>query len=274
VSVADIFILLGTGAVAGFAGGMLGLGGAFIMTPLQYLVYTNMGLSTDVAIKTAFGTSLLVVLTTAISAAWRHNREQAVEWRVAVIMGVCSLIFALIGATLATHIPGTALKITFGVIALASSIRIFFATRERVEAEPGNRPLLWAIWAIPVGLFSGLLGVGGGTILVPILVIILKFKMHHAVANSLAIMIFASVGGIIGYIINGIGVADRLSYSIGYINLTSWVLLAVPAAIMAQVGAATTHRIPRRLLMYIFVVVLLYIGVRMIGVFEWLGWPL
>jgi uncharacterized membrane protein YfcA len=274
VSVADIFILLGTGAVAGFAGGMLGLGGAFLMTPLQYLVYTNMGLSTDVAIKTAFGTSLLVVLSTAISAAWRHHREQAVEWRVAVIMGVCSLIFALVGATLATHISGAALKITFGVIALVSSVRIFFATRERVDTEPGNRPLLWAVWAIPVGLFSGLLGVGGGTILVPILVIILKFKMHHAVANSLAIMIFASIGGIVGYIINGIGVADRLSYSIGYINLTSWVLLAVPAAILAQVGAAATHRMPRKLLMYIFVVVLLYIGIRMVGVFEWLGWPL
>ncbi|MBN1693522.1 MAG: sulfite exporter TauE/SafE family protein [Dehalococcoidales bacterium] len=274
MSAADIFILLGTGAVAGFAGGMLGLGGAFLMTPLQYLVYTNMGLSTDVAIKTAFGTSLLVVLSTAISAAWRHHREQAVEWRVAVIMGVCSLVFALVGATLATHISGTALKITFGVIALVSGVRIFFATRERVETEPGNRPLLWAIWAIPVGLFSGLLGVGGGTILVPILVVILKFKMHHAVANSLAIMIFASIGGIIGYIINGIGVVDRLSYSIGYINLTSWVLLAVPAAVMAQVGAAVTYKMPRKLLMYIFVVVLLYVGVRMIGVFEWLGWPL
>ena len=274
MSVADIFILLGTGAVAGFAGGMLGLGGAFIMTPLQYLVYTNMGLSTDVAIKTAFGTSLLVVLSTAISAAWRHHREQAVEWRVAFIMGVCGLIFALVGATLATHISGTALKITFGVIALASSVRIFIATRERIEAEPGNRPLLWAIWAIPVGLFSGLLGVGGGILLIPILVIILKFKMHHAVANSLAIMIFTSIGGVIGYIINGIGVADRLSCSVGYVNLTSWILLAVPAAVLAQVGAAATHRMPRKLLMYIFVVVLLYVGVRMIGVFEWLGWPL
>ena len=274
MSVADIFILLGTGAVAGFAGGMLGLGGAFIMTPLQYLVYTNMGLSTEVAIKTAFGTSLLVVLSTAVSAAWRHHRERAIEWRVAVIMGVCALIFSLIGATLASHIPGTALKITFGVIAIISSVRIFIAIHERVEAEPGNRPFLWAAWSIPVGLFSGLLGVGGGVLLIPILVIILKFRMHHAVANSLAIMIFASIGGIIGYIINGIGVADRLSYSIGYINFTSWILLAIPAAILAQIGAAATHKIPRKLLMYVFIIVLLYIGLRMIGVFEWLGWPL
>jgi len=274
VSALNIFILVITGTVAGFAGGMLGLGGAFIMTPFQYLVYTNMGYSPDIAIKTAFGTSLLVVLTTAISAAWRHHREQAVEWRVAIIMGGCALVFAFGGATLAAHIPGNALKITFGVIAIISCIRMFMATREQIDAEPGNRPLLWAVWAIPIGLFSGLLGVGGGVILIPVLVIILKFKMHHAVANSLAIMIFMSLGGIAGYIINGIGVADRMSYSLGYVNLTSWVMLAIPGAIMAQVGAATAHRLPRKVLTYIFIVVLFYIGLRMIGVFEWLGWPL
>ncbi len=274
MSVADIFILLGTGAVAGFAGGMMGLGGAFIMTPLQYLVYTNMGVAADVAIKTAFGTSLLVVLTTAISAAWRHHREQAVTWRLAFIMGGCGLAFALIGATLAAHVPGSALKITFGVIAIVSCVRMFFNTREKEAAEPEKRPWIWALWGIPVGLFSGMLGVGGGVLLMPILVIALRLKIHQAVANSLAVMVFSSIGGIIGYIISGINAAETLSYSVGYINLTSWVLLAVPAAVLAQIGAATSHRIPRKMLMYIFVVVIFYIGLRMIGVFEWLGWPL
>ena len=57
-----IVILLATGIVAGFAGGMLGLGGAFIMTPIQFIVYSEMGLSTDLAIKTAFATSLMALL--------------------------------------------------------------------------------------------------------------------------------------------------------------------------------------------------------------------
>ena len=274
MSAVDIVILLATGAVAGFAGGMLGLGGAFIMTPLQYLVYTNMGFSPDVAIKTAFGTSLLVVLTTAISGAWRHHRERVVNWRVALFMGGCGFIFGLVGATLSSYIPGNALKITFGVIAIASCVRMFLTTREKEAAEPEERPWVWALWGIPVGLFSGLLGVGGGVLLMPILVVALRFKIRQAIGNSLAVMIFTSIGGIIGYIINGINATDTVSYSLGYINFIGWVLLAVPAAIMAQVGAAVAHRIPRTLLTYIFVVLLLYIGLRMIGVFEWLGWPL
>ncbi len=274
MSAANIVILLATGAVAGFAGGMLGLGGAFIMTPLQYMVYTNMGISPDIAIKTAFGTSLLVVLTTAISGAIRHNRERAVNWRVAMTMGGTGLVFGLGGALLSAHVPGATLKIVFGVIAIGSCVRMFFTTREKENTEPEKRPWVWALWGIPVGLFSGMLGVGGGVLLMPILVIALRFKIRQAVANSLAVMIFGSIGGIIGYIIGGISAADRMSYSVGYINVTSWILLAVPSAIMAQLGAMVAHRVPNRLLTYIFVVILFYIGLHMIGVFEWLGWPL
>jgi hypothetical protein len=151
---------------------------------------------------------------------------------------------------------------------------MIIATNERTESEPVNNPWIWVAWAIPVGLLSGLLGVGGGVIMIPILVLALKFKMHNAVANSLAIMIFSSIGGIIGYIVNGIGVADRLSYSLGYINLPSWLLLAIPSAVMAQVGAVVAHKIPRKPLMFIFIVIMLYMGLRMIGVFQWLGWPI
>lgn len=270
----DIVILLATGAVAGFAGGMLGLGGAFIMTPLQYLVYTNMGVTPDVAVKTAFGTSLLAILTTAISGAFRHHHERAVDWQVAVVMGGTGFVFALGGATLAAHVPAIPLKIAFGILGIASSIRMLFTTRERSEAATEKRRWVWALWAVPVGFACGLLGIGGGVLMIPILVIILKFKIRQAIGNSLAIMIFTSIGGIIGYIINGINAADSMAYSLGYINLTSWVLLAVPAAIMAQVGAMTSHRIRGNLLIYIFVAVIFYVGLRMTGLFEWLGWPL
>jgi uncharacterized membrane protein YfcA len=269
-----IIILLATGAVAGFAAGMLGLGGAFIMTPIQYMVYIDMGMATDIAVKMSFGTSLLVVLTTAISGAWRHHHERAVVWRMAVIMGMCGLVFALGGATIAAHVPGSPLKIAFGVLAILSGVRMFFTTRERIKEQPINNIWLWIVWAIPVGLLVGTLGVGGGVLMIPILVVALRLKMHNAVANSLAIMIFSSIGGIIGYIINGLGVADRLSSSLGYIHLPSWLLLAVPAAIMAQVGAILSHRMRGKLLMYIFIIVLLYMGLRMIGVYEWLNWPI
>jgi uncharacterized membrane protein YfcA len=274
MTIENIIILLAGGVVAGFVGGLIGLGGAFLMTPVQFFVYTSMGLPEDIAILTAFGTSLLVVLSTAISGAWRHHQKKAVMWWLAIVMGVTGLFFSLAGSTLATHVPGSILKIIFGAVAIIACLRMLIATRESEAAEPVSNPWVWAAWAIPVGFLSGLLGVGGGVIMVPILVLALKFKMHQAVANSLAIMIFSSIGGIIGYIVNGIGVENRLSYSVGYINLPSWLLLAIPGAIMAQVGAVVAHRMPRKPLIYVFTFIILYVGLRMIGVFEWLGWPI
>jgi len=274
MAITHIITLVVAGIGSGFAGGLLGLGGAFIMTPVQYIVFTDMGIPPDMAIKLAFGTSLMVVLPTAISGAWRHHRRGAVYWRTAVIMGCCSLLAAFGGATLATHLPGAALRIAFGGVVLAGGIRMLVSGPLQVEEEFRDNPWLWVAWAIPIGLVTGLLGIGGGILAVPILVLALKFRMHDAVATSLAVMIFSSVGGVIGYIINGLGVANLPDYSIGYINLPAWFLLAVTSIGMVQVGAIATHRLPAKQLRYIFVVVMFYMGLKMLGVFDWLGWPL
>jgi len=274
VTIAHIIILLATGTGVGFASGLLGLGGAFIMTPVQYLIFTNMGLPTDIAIKLAFGTSLLVVLPLAASGAWRHSKKGAVWWRAAFVMGGCGLVFAFGGATLATYLPGTALKIAFGAVILASAIRMLTARTSRTEAEPRDNPWLWVAWAIPIGFIAGILGIGGGILIIPVTVLALKFKMHNAVATSLAIMLFISAGGAVGYLVNGLGVTGLPDCSIGYINLQSWGLLAVTGVGMAQLGAITAHKLPARQLRYIFIAVMLYMGLKMLGVFDWLGWPL
>jgi uncharacterized membrane protein YfcA len=269
-----IVILLATGIAAGFAGGLLGVGGAFIMTPLQYIVYTGMGLPMDLAIRTAFATSLLVILPTALSGAWRHHRQKSVQWQAAIIMGLVSLVVAFGGATLASHLSATALKVAFGVIIILVGIRMLTAREPKYKIEAVASPWLWALWAIPLGFLSGVFGIGGGVVMVPVLVLALRFEIHYAIGTSLAVMIFTSIGGVLGYIVNGLGVPDRLPYSLGYVNLSSWLLLAVPAVFMAQIGAITAHKLPRRPLLYIFVFILFYMGLRTTGVFDWLGWPL
>ncbi|MCD6206843.1 MAG: TSUP family transporter [Methanosarcinales archaeon] len=86
-------------------------------------------------------------------------------------------------------------------------------------------------------------------------------------------MIFTSIGGVIGYIINGFGVEGLPAYSIGYVNLSSWLVLAATSVPMAQVGVLAAHKLPARELKYVFIVVMAYMGLKMIGVFGWLGLP-
>ena len=86
ITEAHVIILLATGLAVGFASGLLGVGGGFIMAPVQYLVFLDAGLDADVAVKLAFGTNLMVIFFTALSGAWRHNRKGVVIWKAAVMM--------------------------------------------------------------------------------------------------------------------------------------------------------------------------------------------
>ncbi len=271
---ADVIVLLVTGIGVGFASGLLGVGGGFIMTPVQYMIFTNMGLPTDMAIRLAFGTTLLVVFPTAVSGAWQHSRKGAVLWRAAIIMGIFGALAAFGGATLATYLPGAALKTAFGAIVLLSSIRMLIAGPRVTEQPPKCSAGRLVARSIPIGILTGILGIGGGILMVPLMVLVLKFKMHNAIATSLAAVTFISLGGVIGYVMNGIHISDLPAYSIGYVNLASWSLLVVGSVGMAQVGAITAHLLPARQLSYLFIAVMLYMGLKMLGVFAWLGWPI
>ena len=173
-----ILALLVTGCVVGFAAGLLGIGGCFIMVPVQYWVYTGMGIDPGIAIKMAFGTNLFVVLPTAISGSLAHHRKGAVWWKASVYLGGCGLIGAVAGSTIASNIPGVVLKIMFGAIILAGGIRMLTAKPPRIDDEPQDNPLVWILWGLPLGLVTGFVGIGGGVVMIPVMTLFLKFTMR------------------------------------------------------------------------------------------------
>lgn len=269
-----IVALLLTGIGVGFASGLLGVGGCFIMIPVQFWVLTSMGIDAKIAILVAFGTNLMVVLPTAISGSYRHSKKEAVLWKPAVIMGVSGALAAILGAFVATLLPGNVLTTVFGIAIVAGAIRMLTAKPPKVEENPPSTTLPYILWGLPLGFACGLIGIGGGVLMIPIMVVALKFNIHKAVGTSTGLMIFTSIGGTLSYIVNGLGVSGLPEYSIGYVNLLQWVLLAAASVPMAQVGASVAHRLPSKQLKYLFIAVMFYMGLKMIGVFSWLGLPI
>ena len=240
------------------------------MVPVSYWIILAMGVSPDIAIRIAFGTSLLVILPTAISGTWRHNKKKAIHWKTALILGSCALVGAVVGATLAAHLPGEILEIGFGGLVLAVALWMVLGLmpklRREVE-EPRENFGLVAACGFPIGMVAGLTGLGGGALIVPVLVLALNFPMHIAIGTSVASIILASLGGIVGYIVNGLEVSGLLPYSIGYVNLPIWLCLAATSIPLAQLGARAAHALPAKQLRYIFIAFMVYAGLRMIGVF-------
>lgn len=270
----QIIALLATGVAVGFASGLLGVGGCFIMVPVQFWVLKTIGVDPTLAIRIAFGTNLLVVLPTAISGARTHNKKGAVIWKAAIAFGISGLIGAFAGGFIASLLPGKILTTGFGIVVILGAIRMLTAKPPQITDEPSDNTLAFIFWGIPLGVVSGIVGIGGGVIMIPIMLYALKFKMHQAVGTSTALMIFTAIGGIFSYIINGWGVPGLPPYSTGYVNWLQWILLAGCSVPMAMVGAKTAHLLPAKQLKYIFIAVMLYIGLKMAGVFTMLHLPL
>ena len=273
-----IIALVVTGIGVGFASGLLGVGGCFIMVPVQYWVYTSMGMDPKIAILVAFGTNLAVVFPTAMSGAYGHSKKGAVLWRAAIVLGITGAIGAVIGSIIAVHLPAKVLTTVFGLVILAGAIRMLTAKPPRVEEKPNQNPATLAAWGIILGVVTGLIGIGGGVLMVPVMAVILRFGMHRAVGSSTAVMIFTSLGGLTGYILNGLNAGIYgvypIGHLVGYFNPESWLALAATSVLMAQAGVRVAHRLPAKQLKYIFVAVMIYMALKMIGVFAWLHLPI
>jgi len=252
--------LIITGIAAGTASGLFGVGGGFLMTPVQFWLYTTGGIDGTLATRLAFGTSLAVMIPTMISAALAHHNHGVVNWQAAIPMGCAAVFGGLAGGTLAAHLPGFLLRTIFALLIIVTAVRMVWHIRTCPSCEPGGSTSIYLIIGFLIGVVSGLAGIGGGVLLVPVLVILLGYPMHTAVGTSSACLIFSSAGAVTAYIINGIGVAGLPPYSVGYVNLVTFAILAATTIPLARFGVRCAHHCTGQNLQIAFAGILLLIG--------------
>ena len=263
----SVIVLALTGSIIGFASGLLGLGGGFLMVPVQFWLLSTLGVDPTTAIRVSFGTSLAVVIPTALSSAWGHHCRHCVLVRHLALMAVPAFIGAVLGAIIATHAPGKTLATLFGVIVLVAAVTMLVIKTPLHAQGISENKLLYILWGLVFGVVSGLLGIGGGIVMIPVMTLILRFPVHQAIGTSAAVMLASSVGGVISYLINGLGVPGLPPYSLGYVNVLQWLILVAVSVPMAQIGVRAAHTLPAERIKLVFVVVMVIVGLDMIGIF-------
>jgi len=258
-----IFFL--TGIVTGTASGLFGVGGGFLMTPVQYWAYLLAGMDGTVATRIAFGTSLAVMIPTMISGSLAHHARGAVSWKPAGIMGCAAVCGGLCGGTLAAHLPGIVLRGFFAVLIIVMAARMAWHLRSCEACEPRGSARQYLLVGLLIGTVSGLAGIGGGVLLVPLLVMLFGYPMHQAVGTSSACLIFSSAGAVTAYILNGIGTAGLPPWSVGYVNVPVFLILAATTIPAARFGVRCAHGCSGRTLQIIFACVLVLIGILMLA---------
>lgn len=259
-----IAILLATGGLAGFLAGLLGIGGGIIIVPILMWVFPASGFPEETAVHLSLGTSLAVIIFTSLSAALGHNRNGNVNWIQVLPLALSGIIFATLGSFLAARIEGNVLKILFGVLEIIIGVRLFYP---RPILSPGKtlKASLRAFFLIGglSGLFSSLFGIGGGTIAVPLMLILLSLPAHLAIGNSCSMIVFVSLFGTLGYILSGWNHALP-EFCLGYVNYLACGFISLSSIIFARLGVKASQRTATDKLKKYFSLILILIGIKLI----------
>ncbi len=226
-----------------------GVGAAFVLIP----IFTALG----VGIRESMAVALLLNALSMLFASYRYGRKKLILWKIALPFIVTSCAGAPLGALLSYRVDNELLKICFVLFLLFASGMIFFykTRRNGEEKEPdvtAGRVLLSGGAGLVIGFISGLIGVGGGNIVLPIL-IALGIKPKEAVGTTALIVIFSSLSGFISH------------FEAGHLDIL-FIAVTAGAAITGAVAGSwiMTDKLKPERIKRILGVILIAVAVKMI----------
>jgi len=239
-----VFIII---LIASFIFAMLGLGGGMVYVPvLNWAGYDMKEVAIPLGLLLNGLNTLLVLIP--------YSRKKLVDWKGGAVMAVTALVASPAGALLSTHVPVNTLKVLFASMVVIAAIRMFWVSG---KADPENmmslkkRSVIGFFTGGTAGFIGGMLGLGGGFIVAPILMW-MGYRTKEAAATTALVVTFSSFSGYLGHVAQG-----QMNW-----GLTIVVILAV--LIGSQLGARyMAHKAKSRQVKIVYAIVLLLIAVKL-----------
>ena len=255
--------LLASGYVSGIIAGLLGVGGGIVLVPVLFQTFVWFDFPAHLHIHMAVGTSLAIICFTGGQSARSHLKRGAVDIEILRAWGGFIAFGALSGALLARFIVPEGLKLIFATLALVLGARMLRGVKGQGAASASISERLQKALALLTGFLSALMGIGGGTLSVPLLGASGR-DMHRAVATSACLSVIIAVPAALGFVMGGWSLPDLPPYSFGYVNLLA-LMAVIPASMLgAPTGARFAHIMTPRQLELVFAGFLLLSGSRMV----------
>ncbi len=253
--------LSSAGLLTGFLAGLLGVGGGAILVPVLYELFTFLKVDESVRMHMVLGTSLAVIVPTALRSFQGHYKRGAVDmdiWRrLAPWVGAG----VVLGVLTARGASAVALKWVWVIAGSLIALKMAFGREDWMLANklPSSRGI--ELTALLIGVVSALMSIGGGMFIVALLTLY-GMPILQAVATSSGFGPVISIPGALGFMWAGVGVPGRPPYSIGYVNVAA-ALVVIPTSIIAVPwGVRTAHGLSKRKLEIAFAVFLACVVAR------------
>jgi len=253
------------GVVTGILAGLFGIGGGAIIVPVLFEMFRFLGVPEAVRMQLCIGTSLAVIVPTALRSYRAHKARGAAlpdvmrRWTLPSVAGVA------IGSAVAALAPPDTFKIAFVLIACLIAAKLLFGNEGWVLSKELPGPRAMTGYGFAIGLCSSLMGVSGGSLVTMILTLYGK-PIHRAVATAAGLGVPITLAGAIGYVVAGLPHQDLLPpLSLGFVSMIGVVLIAPLSSWVAPLGARLAHSLPKRKLEIGLGLFLLFVALRFLA---------
>ncbi|MDQ3617751.1 MAG: sulfite exporter TauE/SafE family protein [Pseudomonadota bacterium] len=260
----SFLIFLALGAVAGILAGLLGVGGGLVLVAALAWLLPSMGVPQDAAMHAALASSLASIVLTAAASARAHAQRGSVLWPTVGWMVPGLLLGGWLGSGLAVRIDGDVLRyVVAGYCFLAAAQLLFGGTRGNgVDAVSAPRGAPMTVAGVGIGAVSAVVGIGGGSMTVPLLVW-RDIAPVRAVGTSSACGVAIGLASALGYALHAPAGALP-QHAIGYIYLPAAIGVAMTSVLAAPYGTRLAHRISGAALKRIFALFLVMVGTSLL----------
>lgn len=247
-------LLVVLGFLGAFVAGLVGVGGAVLMIPLLLYVPPLARLPA-LDMHAVAGITMIQVAATSITGWLAHARHQRIDRRLVLALGGSMVVASAGGAAASRVVSGEVLRAVFATLALVAAI-VMFLPRSEPEAatersDPPFHRWLAVGWGLAVGALVGMVGAGGGFLLVPVMLYVLRIPMRAAVGASLAIVTLSGVAGSVG---------KAATAQVAWPFAAALVVGSLPGA---WLGAAMSRRVRTETLSYILGGLIMVVAVKM-----------
>ncbi len=255
-----LYVVLG--AFAGVLAGLLGIGGGLVIVPMLNIAFEWQNFPNEHIQHIALGTSMATIIFTSISSMRAHNKRKSINWDAFWKLTPGILIGTFLGASIASLLPTGFLKVFFALFLYYVATQMLLSIKPKPSRHlPGKAGMIGTGGGI--GIFSALVGIGGGTLTVPFLTWCNQ-TIHMAIGTAAAIGLPIALAGSAGYILNGLSAEGVPGPHLGFVYLPALFGIIVTSMLTAPYGAKLAHSLPVDKLKKIFAVLLLIVGTRML----------
>lgn len=256
-------ILLLIGMFASICGAVAGLGGGFIIVPVLAFMYA-------IPVASISGTSMAVLFVSAISSTLAYARQRKIDYRSGIAFSIAMIPGSILGAWTTSVVGSRTFFIALGIFLMIMAVMINFkpagsrsgflqptTTRQLTDYTGQTYGYSFNLWfgsgvAFFVGFLSSLFGIGGGSVMVPTMILFLAFPPHIATATSMFSILLSSFVGTVSHSI------------LGHVIWDKFIWLALGALIGGQIGARIASKIPAKAIVRVLSICLFVVAVRML----------